>query len=315
MWSKNLLYFGLMILVAGCAESEKYSVIEKDSAINTRSTTFTGGTEGVSVLIFSKIGNDFIYRKSIDSGWSEDGKVNTRLQLGDYKFLFVKTPSINTVLTPELTGSNVKLEDISIRLKEDASQEGYYLEADEIFLPESAESADRIYKITGGETVHGKLTRAVSQIVLKLNRAANNNGVYEPLPYDNNVNIMNQVRQVKMNISGVGKVLSLSGSQGYANTLYETNRADSITPDGFAVLNGPLVFPAVQGTEANVDITILPMDGSAFPEFRTQVSGAVERNKKLIITLWVTATYRLVDINVNTEPISKAEDGDTGVWE
>lgn len=314
MWRRNFIIWIVVALAMGCAENGVERE-EEEPVFQTRSTTFSGGAEGVSVLVFNKNGGNYTYQQSITSGWSSDGHVDARLVVGDYKFLFMKTPGVTTSLMPATLSENVKFEDIYITSRPDPENTGYCLPVDEIFLPATPAMADTVYSITGQDSVRCTLTRAVSRVILHLKRAAENGGQYDSFPYTSPASIMDEVQKVKMRISNVGEALNIEGGIGTTNTYYATETADLITPSGFAVLQGPFVFPSGTGGESRVEITLDPKTGSAFSVLKTEVSGLLERNRQLIVTLWVTSTYRLVEVSAETAPITDIINGDSGIWE
>lgn len=313
MKGRNIVYWALLLLAASCVR-EKEGIEIKESVLATRSVTLNGGMEDVSVLIFGRNDPDFTYQSCIVSGWDAQGKTSARLEIGEYKFLFFKFTGVHTFLDPKLLTDNVTFENIKVKAEEDETRNGYVWPADELWLPESAAMANEIYSIQGGETVQNKLTRAVGKIVLQLKRGISENGKIDSLPYPEGETIMEDIEKVSLDITGVGEAVSVNGGIGNSKVFWETAQASRITESGFAVLEGPFVFPSGTGEETKVDIVLLPKAGSAFPELSKQVKGRIERNKRLVITLWITSTYKFIGITVKTDPISTEIDGDQGIW-
>lgn len=282
---------------------------------NSKVVTLSEATmDNVSVLIFGRNNINYTYQRSIDKGWSEDGKVTTFLEIGSYKFLFLKNGGLYTDLYPKLL-KNAKFEDIRIDAKKDPARTGYMLAVDEIWLPETEEMAARTYVIKDSTTIPNKLKRAVSQVELRIQRGGKEGEKMVPQPYPAGENIMENIKEVRMDISGVGESISIYGAEGMSKTMYVSQEEDLITDEGFARFDGPFVFPNGTGDKTSVDITIVPIDDTLFPETTTTVEGLLERNKKLEITLWMTSTSNFITITVKTEDISGSEDGDTGIWE
>lgn len=313
MKGRNIVYWALLLLAASCVREKEGREIE-ESVLATRSVTLNVGMEDVSVLIFGRNDPDFTYRSSIVSGWDTQGKTSIRLEVGDYKFLFFKLSGLHTFLDPESLTNAVTFADIKVKAEKDPARDGYVWPADELWFPESAAMADEIYSIQGGETVRNTLTRAVGQIVLQLKRGIPENGEIDSLPYPAGKTIMDNIERVSLDIAGIGEAADIRGGIGSSKVFWTTAQANRITKSGFAIFEGPFVFPSGTGQETNVNVVLLPKSGSAFPELSKQVKGKVERNKRLVITLWVTSTYKFIGITVKTDPISAETDGDQGIW-
>lgn len=211
-----------------------------------RSVTFEAGTEDVGVLIFGRNDSDFTYLDRIASGWDAEGKTSIQLEIGDYKFWFYKSARVNTQLLPEPL-TDAKAGEVKIALREDQAHAGYYLPADEVFLPATPEMAEKVYGIHGGDTVRNTLTRAVGQIVLELKRGASENGQIDSLPYETGETIMDPIKNVTLDISNVGEAVGLRGDIGNVRTLWTNTEVPVISESGFALFEGPFVFPPEKG--------------------------------------------------------------------
>jgi len=316
---KNVFILSMLVILAtACSNDDievqqSYDQEESNLSTTKSAVTFAGETDNVSVLIFGEDSNEYYYQKSISSGWSVDGKVSTLLTLGKYKFLFVKSAGAHTSIYPNPLNSSSSFSSIKFEAKPNTGKPNYVLPVDEMWLPETKKMADSVYTIVDKTTVKNKLRRAVSQVVLHVKRASVVNGVITELPYDNG-NIMKNIDEITLDIQGVGEAVNIEGGIGKTNTLY-TSKTATITGEGFASFEGPFVFPPAGNDKATVDITVTPAVDSAFPEMKKTVQGYLERNKKLEITLYVTATYQFINVTVEIEPISDEEDGDTGIWE
>lgn len=306
-------------MTTACSNDEVYtdgSLGEELDSSNSKTVTFSqADMDGVSVLIFAHSNTEFKYLRHINTGWTEDGKVSTLLDIGTYKFLFLKKIGINTILYPNPLDANSNFEDIKIEAKEDILHEGYLLPVDEIWLPETEEMAKEIYVINNPTTIYNKLKRAVSQIKLNIKRGYKSESGILPYPFPEGKNIMDNIKEIKMDISGIGETVTISGGSGSSKTQYTSQVATEITTEGYAVFDGPFVFPNGTGMNASVKITITPKDESAFPVMTVDVEGLLERNKKMEITLWLTSIYKFINVTVVTDPISESQDGDLGIWE
>lgn len=313
MKGRDIVYCVLLLLAASCVETERGMEIE-EPVVDTRSVTLNAGTDNVSVLIFGRNDPNFTYRHSIVSGWDAQGKTNARLEVGDYKFLFFKTPGVHTFLEPLSLTEAVTFDDIKIKAEKDPARNGYISPADEVWLPQNAAMAEEVYTIQGGETIRNTLTRAVGKVVLQLKRGISENGRIDSLPYSAGETIMDNIEEVSLDIVGVGEAVNINGGIGRSKVYWTTTQASSITKSGFALLEGPFVFPSGTDQETIVNINLRPKSDSPFPEFSKQLRGKIERNKYLTITLWLTSTYKFIDITVKTDPISAEIDGDQGTW-
>lgn len=211
--------------------------------------------------------------------------------------------------------TNSSFDDIKFETTADPLNAGYVSAVDEIWLPRTKEIAEKSYLINDSITIRDTLKRAVSQVVLHIKRTSDDAVKRTPFPFPKGRNIMEQIKEVKMDINGVGKYITIAGGFGSEKTLYSSKTATEITGEGFARFDGPLVFPNGTGKDTDVNITITPIDNSPYPIMTNNVKGLLERNKKLVITLWMTSTYKFVNIEVKIEPISKETDGDSGIWE
>lgn len=305
----------LIILMTAC--NNENETIHDNSNMSTKGEViaFAQNTEGVSVLIFNENNSSFGYLRSIVSGWSTDGKVSTRLELGKYRFLFIKSAGTNTSLYPSPFDNNTSFDDIKIIANTDAQNDGYVLPVDEIWLPETEELAKTVYTITDETTVHNKLTRAVSQIVVHVKRVANEGGKITELPFPTGKNVIENIKEIRLDINGVGEAVNISGGIGSTKTKDTLNAVTDIDDSGFATFEGPFIFPMATAQQTAVNISIIPSENSLYPEMKTSVNGLLERNKKLEITLLITSTYQLVDIIVDTNPMKEISQGDSGIWE
>lgn len=309
----------LIVLLTACSNEDDNEFIQDNSTLKSNSEAITFDLDmdmgGVSVLIFDEDNNDFNYLRSITSGWSIDGKVSTRLELGKYRFLFVKSAGINTSFYPNPFDNNTSFDDVKIVANSDSQNAGYVLPVDEIWLPETEDLAKTTYTIVDETTVYNKLTRAVSQIVVHVKRVANENGKITELPFPSGKDIANDIKEIRLDIDGVGEAVNISGGLGATKTKDILDEINEIDDNGFATFEGPFVFPMATNDETSVGISVIPSEDSLFPEMKTSVKGLLERNKKLEITLRITSTYQLIDIIVDINPITEISQGDSGIWE
>lgn len=317
----NLLYgIVFLITVVACSDNKDNMIDDIDSSITRTTFAYSADADNVSVLIFGKSNNEFTYLRTLSSGWVGN-RISTNLELGEYKFLFCLVPGTETTFSPTSLDNNIGMEDIRIHAKIDDEplRQGYVLPVEEIWMPETEALADTPYMIQGNDLISNTLKRAVSQIEVHLKRAEiGENNEITPVPYEEGSNIMNDIKSIILDIEGVGEYIDYKGSHGLSRTHYSTQTATRFTEEGYALLEGPFVFPTETGDLASIEITIQPTDSTKDP-MSTIVSGSLERNKKLVITLWVSASdepiISVIDITVDTEEISLSADGDKGIWE
>jgi len=325
---KNIIFSILLILImsmiVACSNEEaimENSLGDKLNSVNKKTVTFSEATmDGVSVLIFGHNNSKFQFLRSIDAGWSASGtsksKVSTYLEIGTYKFLFLKNEGKTTKLTPSLLGAGpIYFENIKIESTEDSQNPGWLAPVDEIWLPETDAVANKTYAISDSVTIFNKLKRAVSQVQLNIKRALPDGEKQTPYPFEEGESIMENIKEIKMEIEGVGEYITIYGGNGTSKTKYNATSASKIDDDGYAIFNGPFVFPNGTGEDAMVNIIIEPIDENVFPRTTATAKGPLEKNRKLEITLWLTPVYKFINITIDTKPISGNKDGDTGIWE
>lgn len=311
-----MLLAGLLLYSCNNKE-EELDADSKNFQQSKNSVTFDGLTDDVSVMIFRLEQGEYIYQESITSGWDQDNKVEKELDKGQYKFLYVKCPAVNTI-TPALSGT-ILFDDVRFTANNDAARSAdYVLEVDEMWLAESAAVANTPYDIQGDENIKNRMTRAVSQVELRVKRGMWKNGVLvDSILYTGGKNIMEHIQQIEMTVSGVGESLTYAGGTGNKKiaTVFDQADADISSVTGFVSFEGPFVFPTASVDNATVDIKITPVAGSPFPEMTKQLSGKLIRNKKLIVTVWVSSTYQFIDVDYETSFFEDPEKGDEGIWD
>ncbi len=313
MKGRRIVYWACLLLAVSC-ESKNEGIDSVDPVLSARTVTFLGETEDVSVLIFGRNSTGFTYQKGVFSGWV-NGRLKIPLERGEYKCLFYKSSFVHTELFPDLRENETPWENVKIMSRPDPGQKGYVLPADEVFLPSSEVLANTIYVVPENDTVRSTLTRAVGKIILQLKRGFSESGNIDSLPYAAGSNIMDEIEQISLDITGVGEAVNIAGGLGKASMEWTASSADRITSSGFAVFDGPFVFPPAAGEKTKVGITLKPKSGSPFPPMSRSVEGNIVRNEKLVITLWLTSTYRFVGVQVRRDPIQDETQGDAGLWE
>lgn len=311
---KIIFLYSIFLVIMSCSNNEEGDILTDPNSFTRITMTYSEDTSDVSVLIFGKENNEFIYQRALTSGWV-DNKISTNLELGQYKFLFVKAPALATTFS---TVEGKKLEEITINAKMDTDPQrsGYVLPVEEIWMPETAKLADSIYTIMDQEYIPNKLVRSVSQVEVYIKRGEANGDDFDAIEYVNG-NIMDDIKGIQLHVNNVGEYIDYRGSHGSSSTYYSTQAATEISDEGFAYFKGPFVFPTEStGESATVDVVVKGKRN--YPaEMKTSVTSKLERNKKMIITLWLSPapTIGLIDITVDTSEITATEEGDKGIWE
>lgn len=324
MWLERVIYSPLFLFLLACADP--VSDLEEpeaggDPAQNTPVTLKAGEGSAISVFIFRRKGDSFLYQSTVDQGWSTEGQVTVPLEKGTYQFLFVRSEGTGTALTPHPLQADTYPEELRFNALPDPDHEGEILPVNELFLPEPAIAA-QMYTIQGGETVTCTLKRAVSRLLLILKRGHAENGVYVPEPYPAGTNILQTIQEAQVTISGVATSAHIRGTEGVGtlSTTFSEAKKDSLSQDGFAFFTGPFFFPPDGNGVIRVSVTLLPTDGTAGETIRKVVTGNVKKNEQLRVVLWIEkenkpSVNRVVGVTVDTQPISKETEGDQGIWQ
>lgn len=275
---------------------------------------FTGGPQSQCVYIFRKEGNDFRYHSMINSGWSADGKVTARLLTGDYKFLFTGPLDGQTDVLPSALTSSVTPDQLHFAAKTDDVHTNYILPAGELFLPEP-DVADLVYTIRGNDEIKCTLKRRVSQLEFVLRRGYKEEGKYVARPYSDGHNVLENISELQIEITGVARYCNFQGTFGKGDILctYLASECENIDAQGFATFTGPFVFPPAGDAEVMLHIT--PISSSGVPYQMLTLPGKLEANRKLEVNLWFNPSYYDIGVTIRNRPITQQTDGDTGIWE
>lgn len=324
MWLERVIYAPLFLFLLSC--SDRITDMEEQEIgggeMQSTPVTFrTGAATDVSLFIFRKTGDRFLYQSEIDKGWSTDGKITVSMDKGDYQFLFVSSDGTGTTLTPDPPQTDTYLEEMRFNALPDPVREGNILPVNELFLPEP-EAATQVYTIRGGETVSCTLKRAVSRLLLVLKRGHAENGVYVPEPYPAGTHILQEIKEAQVTISGIGTSADIYGTMGAGtlSTTFSEADKDDISDEGFASFTGPFFFPPAEDGIVRVAVDLVPKTGETATTIHKVVSGQVKKNEQLQVVLWIGAGDephgdRVIGVTVDTQPISEETDGDKGIWE
>lgn len=280
----------------------------------TSEVTFSSGPLPQCVYIFRKEGNAFRYASTLNGGWSDEGKMTTRLLIGDYKFLFTGPLNGQVNVLPAPLDKTVAFEQLRFVSQAAPGQPENILPAEELFLPEP-DVADSVYSIRGGDVIECTLKRRVSQLGFILNRGYKEGDKYVPQPYEEGRNILETIGEIRVDISGAGRECDYLGTsgEGTISCRYAAAERDSIDSRGFAAFTGPFVFPPAGEKDVRLTITLVPVSGEAYPPL--QLTSKLEANRKLMVYLWLSSSYFDIGVTIRDLPISGRTDGDSGVWE
>lgn len=284
--------------------------------------TFAAASDDITVFAFRKEGNDYKYRKTFTGEWVADDlqenvyRRRAKISSGTYKFMFVKGYGQNLTLFPAAPGNDTDFGDIGFNL---ASDDGYYLSADELFLEKNPETIVP-YDVHRTSIVSSTLSRAVSRIDVNLNRGYYDNGVYVGVPFEKGNSILDLFEGIELTINGAGTFVGLSGGQGSGTVKHSLQGSDydEITDQGFARFTGPYIIPT--GKEFDVKVALLPAQGSDYPVLVKDFTGnSLLRNEKLTLNLWVTESADdseiIINITAETAPITDLSEGEAGMWD
>lgn len=311
-----LLFLPMMFSCSGQEElTDSSGGPEENLPAGVARVAFQSGPQPQCLYIFRKEGDSFRYDSTINSGWSADGKLTTRLRLGDYKFLFTGEQNAQVDVLPSPLTSDIAPEQLRFVARTDNKHPGYLLPTGELFLPEPSVAA-KVYTIQGNDEIACTLKRKVSQLEFVLKRGYKEGDGYIPLPYDKEHNVLEMVSELQVEISGVARECNFNGTSGKGNMLatYLASERQSIDEQGFATFAGPFVFPpASAADEVEMKITLVPTSGAPYQPLT--LKGNLEANRKLEVNLWLNSSYFDIGVTIHNGPITDRTDGDAGIWE
>jgi hypothetical protein len=306
--------------------NDPQGIVPTDTATRTTTVTFQEVRDDVQIMVFRRTADDrYTYQQTIADRWQAtgdtEGRIHANLEIGRYRFLHLAFSEDHAYLLPRdpVKGQTLP-EDIRIAIRPDDDRgSDYRLPSGEIWLPDAAE-VDRIYHIQDQDLIQTYLYRQVSRARVVLKRGyKNSDGIYMPIPYENGTNIADDFDSIHLDIAGVAGQVSLSGTDGWYHTQALLDEPTEITPEGFAIYQGPFVLPLApvngQMQESIIDIELIPAAGSSYQVRTGQVQGIFERNKYLEITLWVIDVQsKEISITIDIKPIGNEKNADNGIW-
>lgn len=301
--------------------SEKQELIETSEELGNNISaeicrvTLRSDSPSECVYIFREEEGMFRYNSKVDSGWSEDGKVITRLRMGKYKFLFTSSLSGQLDIMPASMDKTVTIDQLRfVSWKDAVHGQDYILSTGDFFLPEP-NVVDSIYTIRGGDEIECTLHRRVSQLVFALNRGYKEGNEYISQPFEKGHDIFDIVKEVHVEIYGVARECNYLETSGEGKVCYTYSATDNKDVDakGFATLEGPFVFPPTSGGGVRLIVSLVSITGSPYPPLH--LTGTLEANRKLKVNLWLNSSSFDIGVNIHNLPISERTEGDYGIWE
>lgn len=315
LWNHTAIALA-MTAFAACSEPDTADTVPVTET--TRLTLLNEDTANVSVYAFRRQGDLFLFDTLFRDGWTADGRLSVRMPNGRYKFLFTRGAADRLALKPEPLTRQTAWEDVTFELRENTALPGTCFPADELFLQYPASDANTVYTVGGTDlTVPAKLQRAVCRINLFVKRGCHDGTRYVEVPYAEPHSVLDEIGSIRLSVNRTGRCVSPGGSSGTATVSATLAAADyaELTDRGFARYEGPFVIPPADGGQVGLDIVILPAAGASLQRAELHLTGKAERNRGLDVTLWITSGYPAVGVEIQTAPIDREQEGDTGIWE
>lgn len=302
---------------AACTDAER-----TPDAVSAPGTTrvmlMQEGARDISVYAFRQQDELFLFDTLFREGWTPEGKLSVRMPNGRYKFLFASGSGDNLTLEPAPLTPQTSWEEAAFALQENPAVAGSCLPADELFLQYPASDANRVYTLGSTDlTVPARLSRAVCRIRVHLKRGYHDGTQYVEVPYTPPHSVLEQIATIELTAANAGLRVrpdAVGGSATVQTTLAAADYAE-LGSDGFVRLDGPLILPPADGADLEMSIRVVPAAGAGLQQADLQVKGKAERNKNLDVTLWITAIYPAIGVEIEITPIDREQDGDSGIWE
>ncbi|WP_418991963.1 hypothetical protein [Alistipes sp.] len=272
----------------------------------------------IAVYAFRQQGEDFLFDTLFRDGWTPRGTLSVRMPNGRYKFLFASGSGEILTLEPAPLTPGTNWDEVAFEMHPKPEDPSMWGSADELFLQYPASDANRVYILGGSDqTVPARLTRAVSRIDIHLKRGYHDGVQYVEVPYTAPHSILEEIERVELRAENAGLRVTpdaVSGSAAVEATLAAADYVQ-LTETGFATLEGPLILPPAGGADLDLTVEVVPVEGAGLQPVRLDLWEKVERNEILDVTLWITAGYPVVGVEIGYAPIDRKQDGDSGIWE
>lgn len=304
-------------LCAACSEPEK-DTFSAPAGPTTRVTLLSEGNRDVAVYAFRLREERYLFDTLFKEGWTPEGTLSVRLPAGRYKFLFASGAGEHLSLQPEPQAGATAWGESRFTLRENPADDGTCLPADELFLQFPAADANTVYTVEGTDlTVEARLTRAVGRIGITIKRGYRNGTEYVEVPYTKPQSVLDEIDRIELTARNTGMYVTPEGYGGTADIAATFSAADFAAPtdEGFAQLEGPLFLPQADGRDIPLEIKVVPATNAPFSSVRLQLTGKAERNKRLEVILWITSDYPGIEVEIETAPIDRTEEGDSGIWQ
>lgn len=315
---RKLIYLVFGTIVFACSGREEVAMPLSDLRMENKSVIFfSEELVKYTVIAFREEQGSYSFLQQFKNGWSDDGKLEVQLPVGNYKFLFASSYDMNTILQPEFQLAQTTFDEMKFSVKEDNATNGLLRAGDELFLQD--QGADSIYEITTSSTIRCTLKRAVAQVRLFVKRGRKvGENLYEPLPYSVDESIIRYFNKIGIDIHGVGEAVDarcISKGKGYISEEIPMTDCDSVTREGFVTFTGPFFFPSVDDKSVDFIITLYASENAPQPKTLTlKTSHVLARNQQLIITAWIVDDWNFIGVTTDIQPIRNEIDGEQDIW-
>lgn len=314
MGAKKLYILMFLGFLAACAQenAEEGDFPGRTKAAYRNVVFLTENSMRQTISVFRQGDSGFVFMETIPV---TEARTETQLPEGNYQFLFAGSYGKDTEMNAAVPGITL-FPSMRFTVLADEADPDYMRNGDELFLQDG--KADSVYVIQGTTTVRATLKRAVARVIVNVRRGiATGNGEYVPLPYQND-SIVRYFNTIRLEIENAGKAVDARGiaeGKGKLSVTVPASSKDSLTPEGFAVYEGPFFFPASNRQPVDIKLTLYRAENSPQPDLSLSCRAAVKRNEQLILNAWVTDDWNFIGVTADTEAISRETEGEQDVWD
>lgn len=314
MRAKKLYFLIFLGWLTACSETgTEENVYPEPSATTFQPILFLTGSQGQQTITAFRQGDTgFAFLKTIPV---TGPRTEAQLPIGKYQFLFAGSYGINTGINAATPGVTL-FPAMRFSILPDETDPTYIRPGDELFLQEG--KIDSIYLLEGPTTIRATLKRAVAQVILYIKRGyLSSTGEYVPQPYQND-SIVRYFSDIRLDIGNAGTAVDAFGTpegQGTLSVTLAANSQDSITPEGFAVYQGPFFFPSADGQPLQLKLNLYRREDSPQPDLALTRQATVKRNEQLILNAWVTSDWNIIAVTADVRPISRETEGEQDIWD
>lgn len=274
----------------------------------------------VSVYAFKHDGaGRYCYSQAIAEDWDGNGTSTLYLPAGEYKFHYSCCDKTGLMLDPVPDGTT-EIDMVGYRTL--PAEEGRYLPCRELFLQKSDSKPDSIYRIGSVPVrVNAELERVVSRVDVILKQGRTDGTGYVPVPYPTGSSVLDRIGTIRLEVSGAGQRVCGTGTSGSAAHSVTLDAADcrEVSPEGFALFEGPMILPPPDEGEVTVSVSLLPATDAAQDFSAGTFHSVLPKNTRLLITVWLSPQQPAVEVpvavTVDLKPMTRFEEGESGIWD